>query len=213
MALKFTLEDGDKSRHWAFEVYAEDWPEVYPYMLDTYIGFCWILHDHDTLEDGTPKKLHYHVMVAWGNNTTYKNCKRFFRECAANGYILKISSGKGYFDYMSHKSRPEKYQYDVNDIHFENGMTEDDIYSQADYDDALQDIDKIILNVGISDYALLLNYFYEDGNRFYVKVCHKSTVHLRELLKSVRCLPAFKLKASGSDQKDNEAVISDETGV
>lgn len=216
MGYSLKLQDSDKGKHWAFEVYKENWDDVYHYLLDTYLMFCWIYHDQDTTEDGELKKPHYHVMVCWGNNTTYKNVKKHFAEVASNGYILRVGSGRGYYLYMPHLTRPEKHQYKLEDVHFENGMNEDDVYTELDYDGALQDIDKIIMNLDITDYAQLLAYFYKTGDRFYIRVCHKNVRHLAELLKSVRCTDSYKTSKLIADQEPGEENTdhnSDETVV
>lgn len=81
-------------------------------------------HDRDVKEDGSPKKPHYHLLVAYSNATTLNNFKSLFEFCGMQKSDLHMvflcNSGLGYFRYLTHKDNPEKAQYNDNDIRIFN---------------------------------------------------------------------------------------------
>ena len=82
------------------------------------------IHDRDIKEDGSPKKPHYHLLVAYPNATTLNNFCNLFYVCGLQKSDLHIVqlcySGLGYFRYLTHKDNPEKAQYDDNEIRIFN---------------------------------------------------------------------------------------------
>ncbi len=71
-----------KSREWWCVVYPDsapsNWRElVQETFLEAYIS---PLHDKDKNPDGTPKKPHYHVVLAWSGPTTFSNAKNIMGE-------------------------------------------------------------------------------------------------------------------------------------
>ena len=82
------------------------------------------IHDRDIKEDGSPKKPHYHLLVAYPNATTLNNFCNLFQVCGLQKSDLHIVqlcySGIGYFRYLTHKDNPEKAQYDDNEIRIFN---------------------------------------------------------------------------------------------
>jgi plasmid replication protein len=107
-----TKQDDLKGRHFAYVVYPEsaptDWIEQ---MQNTGLAFVISpLHDKDTNPDNTPKKPHYHMIVSWGNTTTYKSAKGLcdMLNCPIPQMLRNCT---GMYRYLTHKDNPEKYQY------------------------------------------------------------------------------------------------------
>lgn len=87
----------------------DDWIEQ---LRQTGLAFCVSpLHDKDVNPDGTKKKPHWHVIISWGNSTTYRSARAL---CAMlNSPLPKIlKNPTGAYRYHQHKDNPEKYQYD-----------------------------------------------------------------------------------------------------
>ena len=61
-----------KSREWWCVVYPESAPDNWRELVqETFLeAFISPLHDKDVLPDGTPKKAHYHVVLAWPGQST-----------------------------------------------------------------------------------------------------------------------------------------------
>ena len=78
------------------------------------------IHDRDIEENGSLKKGHYHLLLAYSSATTLTNIRGWFKFCGmpdSDLHSVRVcASGVGYFRYLTHKDNPEKAQYDVNDI-------------------------------------------------------------------------------------------------
>ena len=112
-----------KKRNWAFVIYPESLPKDWKEQL--YLSGLSIalspLHDKDLDPTEEVKKPHYHVIVMYGNPTTYNNVKNFTD--SLNGTIpIPLEQVKGYYRYLTHKDNPEKYQYNENEIELFNGF-------------------------------------------------------------------------------------------
>lgn len=105
-------QDRLKGRHFSYVVYPESAPSNWVEELKKR-GLAFVvspLHDKDINPDGTPKKAHYHIIVSWGNTTTYR---------AARGLCVLLNcpqpqllkSCNGMYRYLTHKDNPEKFQY------------------------------------------------------------------------------------------------------
>ena len=86
------------------------------------------LHDRDVEDDGTLKKGHYHLLLAYSSATTLKNIRGWFNACGlpeSDLHTVRVcASGVGYYRYLSHKDNPEKAQYNDNDIRVFNDFDE-----------------------------------------------------------------------------------------
>lgn len=86
------------------------------------------IHDKDVEEDGSPKKGHYHLLLAYSSATTLNNIYRWFKYCGmpeSELHAVRVcASGVGYYRYLTHKDNPEKAQYNDNDIRVFNDSDE-----------------------------------------------------------------------------------------
>ena len=82
------------------------------------------IHNRDVEEDGSPKKCHYHILLAYSSATTLNNIRGWFRACGmpdSDMHSIRVcASGVGYYRYLTHKDNPEKAQYDVKDLRIFN---------------------------------------------------------------------------------------------
>lgn len=78
------------------------------------------IHDRDVEDDGSPKKGHYHLLLAYSSATTLNNIRAWFNTCGlpeSDLHSVRVcASGVGYYRYLTHKDNPEKAQYDDKDI-------------------------------------------------------------------------------------------------
>lgn len=105
-----------KRKYWLFEIYPDSAPTDFKNIIKE-AGLPVALsplHDKDLKEDGTPKKAHYHILVAYPNTTTYNNALNFAKKFGAN-IVIPCDSVKGSYEYQVHKNNPEKYQYNDSD--------------------------------------------------------------------------------------------------
>lgn len=86
------------------------------------------IHDRDVEEDGSPKKGHFHLLLAYSSATTLSNIRGWFKACGMpEGELHSVrvcASGVGYYRYLTHKDNPEKAQYDDKDIRIFNDSDE-----------------------------------------------------------------------------------------
>ena len=112
-----------KSRYWALVAYPDslpkNWQEI---LIATGIPCCVSpLHDADFNADDTQKKAHYHILLCYGNTTTYNTIKKITD--SLNATIPQVVNNlKGYYRYLTHQDNPEKAQYDKADIISLNGF-------------------------------------------------------------------------------------------
>lgn len=86
------------------------------------------IHDRDVESDGTLKKGHYHLLLAYSSATTLNNIRGWFKVCGlpeSDLHSVRVcASGVGYYRYLTHKDNPEKAQYDPNYIRVFNDSSE-----------------------------------------------------------------------------------------
>lgn len=86
------------------------------------------IHDNDVEEDGSKKKAHYHLLLAYSSATTLNNIRLWFKVCGlpeSDLHSVRVcASGVGYYRYLTHKDNPEKAQYNSNDIRVFNDSDE-----------------------------------------------------------------------------------------
>lgn len=90
------------------------------------------IHDRDIDDDGSPKKSHFHLLLAYSSATTLNNIRLWFKACGMPDSELHsvrvCASGVGYFRYLTHKDNPEKVQYCDNEIRVFNDS--DDLFKK-----------------------------------------------------------------------------------
>ena len=86
------------------------------------------IHDRDVEDDGSPKKEHFHILLAYSSATTLNNIRGWFKVCGlpeSDLHSVRVcASGVGYFRYLTHKDNPEKAQYKSEDIRIFNDYDE-----------------------------------------------------------------------------------------
>ena len=82
------------------------------------------IHNRDVEDDGSLKKGHYHLLLAYSSATTLNNIRGWFNACGmpeSELHSVRVcASGIGYFRYLTHKDNPEKAQYYDKDIRIFN---------------------------------------------------------------------------------------------
>ena len=116
----------DRSRNWVIIVYPESAPDDWRGILDN-MHVQWIespLHDKDTNPDGTIKKAHWHIILAFGSKKSYKQVKEIADKLNAP-VPQKVHNMKGQVRYLIHLDNPEKYQYSVEEVKSHGGIDVD----------------------------------------------------------------------------------------
>lgn len=123
------------------------------------------IHDRDLEDDGSPKKGHFHLLLAYSSATTLNNIRSWFNACGMPDSELHsvrvCASGVGYYRYLTHKDNPEKAQYDDNDIRVFNDF--DEVFkkfsnTEADKIDKLVRIFQIVDELNTISFHNLIQY-------------------------------------------------------
>ena len=149
-----------KKRYWAFILYLDSAPENWiQQLIETGIPFCISpYHDKDLNADGTEKKPHFHIILAYNGPTTYKNVENLTK--TLNATIPKaLESVVGYYRYLTHEDNPEKYQYNKKDIQAFNGFDvgEYDYLTKTQIKSFIIQIQQFIIENNILEYGDLMD--------------------------------------------------------
>lgn len=124
LRFQFTMaEKNVKKRNWAFVLYPESAPADWREQLQKSGLPCAIspLHDRDTNATGEPKKAHHHIILIYGNPTTFRNVEGLTKRL--NQPIpIPLDQVQGMYRYLTHEDNPEKAQYSKADIQTLNGF-------------------------------------------------------------------------------------------
>lgn len=86
------------------------------------------IHDRDVEDDGSLKKAHFHLLLAYSSATTLSNIRSWFNVCGmpeCDLHSVRVcASGIGYYRYLTHKDNPEKAQYKGSDIRIFNDFAD-----------------------------------------------------------------------------------------
>lgn len=102
----------ERLRNFATIVYEESAPDNWQTILEEQFVRAFIspYHDKDINPFGEPKKPHYHVLIMFDGNKTFKQAEEIFQKIGGVG-CEKVNSIRGYARYLCHLDNPEKYQY------------------------------------------------------------------------------------------------------
>ena len=123
------------------------------------------IHDRDVQEDGSLKKGHYHLLLAYTSATTLNNIRGWFNACGmpeSELHSVRVcASGVGYYRYLTHKDNPKKAQYFEKDIRIFNdydGIFKRFANTEIDKLDNLVRIFQIVDNLNTISFHNLIQY-------------------------------------------------------
>lgn len=209
-------QDVLKGRHFAYVVYPESAPADWIEQLQQ-TGLSFVvspLHDKDVDPTGTLKKPHYHVIISWGNTTTYR---------AARGLCDKIrcprpqmlKSPNAMYRYMQHLDNPDKYQYtDIPTTY--NGWVRP--LNAADVVQLKREIWGMVYTQDCQEYGELLMVCAEHGSEYF-DVASSHTIFFSKICDGYRHSPIRTLKRrynmldDGPEKEQVYEVLLKYTGV
>lgn len=189
-----------KGRNWAFVVYPESLPDNWQDIIqETGLPMAFSpLHDKDINPTGEIKKPHYHVICYYENTTTQKNVKENVTD-RLNGTIpIKLESMVGMYRYHLHLDNPEKFQYDDRQRMFFNGfdVNKVDALTYTEIGKLLIEIQQLIRNDHITEYADLLDILLDSEAYNMLDVARNNTMMLNAYIKSRRCKTVLEAQKS-----------------
>lgn len=176
-----------KSRNFAFVLYEDsctpNWQEK---LANLYSPVYYILHNCDANPDGTLKKPHYHILLAFENPRSIKSVERFCEEIgAANGVVQQVQCLKGYARYLCHLDNPDKHLYSQEDVICIGGADYSTmINTESDKLSQVSDIIAFINEHGIFVYADLIDYCLCENKVWFRILCSGYGKIIRDYIKS-----------------------------
>lgn len=152
----------DRGRNWTFIIYPDSAPSNWREILGDDLRIpCAVspLHDSDVNEDGSPKKPHYHVALAFEGNKSVEQVKEIAKKL--NGTtVFQVQSMQGLIQYFTHRNNPEKHQYKKDDITSLCGFDIDPYFAPtpSQLEHTASDIDSFIIDNGITEFDELMQY-------------------------------------------------------
>ena len=163
----------EKARYWVALMYPENmvdnWEDNISNLLQ--VPFCYCIHDKDICSDGTIRKAHVHLMIVWGNTTTYKSALNCFKKlekdgCSAipNDQIQQVQNVRFMYNYLIHDTddcrKKNKFLYPascrISGNGFDIGAFEQ--LSIVDCERILDQLEKILISRPYTNYGS----FYRD---------------------------------------------------
>ena len=183
-------EKNVKKRNWAFVLYPESAPADWREQLAKSGVQCAVspLHDKDVDPTGEPKKSHYHVILVYGNPTTYNNVKSFTVGQLGQTIPQPLEQVRGYYRYLTHEDNPEKAQYSKADIQTINGFAIQDFVelTRSETSKITREIVQLIRDNNITEYSVLMNILMDagDGMTEHYEVARTNTLFFKSYLTS-----------------------------
>lgn len=183
------MAENVKKRNWTFVLYPESAPADWKDKLKLSGLMCAVspLHDKDINPTGEAKKPHYHVLLVYSGPTTYNAVAKF--TASLNATIPQaLESVRGMYRYFSHKDNPEKYQYSEEDILTINGFNISDLIelTKSEVNEIKARILKLIREIGITEYAGLVDFLIDNGMSAEYDVAINNTFFFNTYISSKR---------------------------
>lgn len=203
-------DEGGLVRSWTFILYPDSAPEGWRDILDDmHIGWAESpLHDKDLNADATPKKPHWHILLAFPQKKSYNQVCVICR--ALNAPIpQRIHDMRGMVRYMAHLDNPEKYQYSVNDIKGHQGFDVADFLrpSATVRYECIRDMMIYCVQKEIFDFdVLLLTAMTEHFDDWFPLLCDNSAYVMQSFLRSrfLHSRPTGEIKIDIEEDEENE---------
>lgn len=114
LASKFSKNKYHKVTSLFIRTYCDE-DTIRNFLRDTQAShFAFIYHDKDTLDNGTLKEPHFHVLVNWDSQIAVYSLRKFFID--QQTFIQPVINRRSSFGYLTHSNCPEKTRYEDTDV-------------------------------------------------------------------------------------------------
>lgn len=195
-SIRVTAQQKSKKRVWTCVVYPESLPADWIDIIKQSGLKCAIspLHDRDyniaqvVEENREPKKEHYHLILVYGNPTTFANVSKFTQGTLCGTIPQPLESVEGMYRYFTHKDNPEKAQYDEKDIQSFNGFN---IYDFVDIKKTevlkiKQELQDLIIAKNFVEYCDFIDYVRFNEDMGHYDVATSNTIFFEKYIASRR---------------------------
>ncbi len=181
-----------RKRYWKCVFYPESLPAGWLDVLqNTDLPFCISpLHDSDINEDqeGTLKKAHYHIILAYNAPTTWKNVKESICDILGQPRPMPSDNIKLAYRYLWHADNPDKYQYDEADVQCYNGFNIHDFIALTNDEvkQYLNQCTQIIRDLDIVEYSDFIFFLMDNEMWEHLHVAQGHTIYFNAIIRSMR---------------------------
>lgn len=182
----------EKAKYWNLVLYPEsmidDWENQIGEVLQLPYAYC--IHDKCVCEDGSPRKTHVHIMIAFPNTTTYNHVLKIANKLGVTHKVESVIGVRFSYNYLIHDTddsrKKNKHQYDPSERITGNGF---DIgaYEQvslADKTKMLHDIKQLIRSGAFKTFYELDMYVDDNLDTSYQEVLRTNHNYLYNIIRS-----------------------------
>lgn len=179
-----------RSKTWNVLIYPESAPADWKQTLveDGIFFVCSPLHDKDVLESGELVKPHWHVLLCFTSNKTYKQALEVSQ--MINGTVPeRAKSTGGSIRYMIHIDSSDKYQYKKSDIEVYGNIDIEQYFriSSSERYDLIREMLQFIDDNELKEFKYLMDYaMRERFDDWFPLLCDNSAYVVQQYLKSNR---------------------------
>lgn len=186
----------ERTRYWCAVLYPENmidnWENDIGAILQYPYAYC--IHDSDLNEDGTARKKHVHLIIAFTNTTTYKNAFTIINGLSKTGLMAcnKIERAiniRYAYDYLIHDTdncrKQKKHEYDkserITGNNFDIGAFEQ--LSITDKNKMIKELMNTILEKKFTNFVDFYTYFLENFTDEYFEILKTNTSLIKEMIR------------------------------
>lgn len=207
---KARAKENKRYLSWTFVVYPESAPDDWKDRInDLHVKYAVSpLHDRDTNGDGSPKKAHWHVVLAFDTVKSYSQIKEITDQINAP-IPQAVNSLVGTIRYLAHLDNPEKAQYNVEDIETGGNFPLAEILkkSPSERKAIVRDIYQYILDHDLTEYHEIVDYAFLHNDEWFEVLTNGYTLFFTSVLKSRRHDPKLQEERNIKVNKDTGEVI------
>ena len=217
-----------KARYWTAVGYVENmienWQDEIGRLLQYPFVYC--VHDKDKQGDGDDRKTHVHIVVAYGNTTTYKSALALFRKlnkegCEAFNTCEPVANIRYMYDYLIHDTEDSrkkgKYLYDRSERiagnNFDIGSFEQ--LSIADKERMAEELEDAVIENKITNYRELYLHVKNNFDGEYKKILRTYSSHFERLCRGnflhEKSERLERLREGCTDAEDAKAIETEKT--
>lgn len=202
----------EDKRHlsWTFVVYPDSAPKNWREIIDDlHIKYAISpLHDRDINGDGSPKKPHWHVVLAFDTVKSYTQIKAITDQLTAP-IPQAVNSLIGTTRYLAHLDNPEKAQYSVDDIVTGGNfpLTEILAKSATEKKAIVKEIYQYILDHDVTEYHEIVDYAFLNNDDWFEVLTNGYTLFFTAVIKSRRHNPQLQIARNIKIDEETGEVI------
>ena len=185
---KLAKKPDERATSWTAVIDPESVPENWKGILgEMFVQWaCSPLHDADTNADGSPKKPHYHLLLAFRTKKSFAQVREITDKLHAP-IPLPCRDSRGLVRYFTHKDNPEKAQYKESDITAGGGFDLSSALapSATEEDEILDEIETFVEDNWITEVHVLAKYIRTE-KREWKRVFRRNCFYIGQIIKSQR---------------------------